>query len=285
MRAWYNAGPDGTPPVSPVSAPHLALKPGGAKKSMNSITRKILRFGRLELVALMAIGVAAFLTLNLAAGPTAGDDQPAAKPADKPQDKSQEKPQDKPRERDRSERGGRPEGRPEGRPDGREGWRPRPLTDQQIEQGMAVLRETESPFLEKMQQMRESDPEQFRKSLGRFWPMLDYMVRTKTSDPDHYKLMVDDQKFNHRSWALAKQHRDATKEKKTEVAEKALADLRKVAEEHFEVRQKLRERELTELEKRLVELRKRLVERKEKRQEMIDDQIKRLTTQQRPGEF
>lgn len=208
------------------------------------------------------------------------DDKPTEKPADKPSDKRGDKREDR---TDGERRGPRSGGFPGGGPGpGGEGerrdwgWPRITLNEEQMEAGMAVLRDTEHPMLAKIQASKESNPEEFRKNMGRYWGFLQPMVTLREREPDLYKLMASDRRLENKIDALSRQHKQARETSPAE-AEKIAVEIRKLTEEQFDVRHKIRVDELDRFEKRLVELRKRLDERQKNRQTIIDEQVQKAT--------
>lgn len=122
--------------------------------------------------------------------------------------------------------------------------------------------------------LKESRPEEYREILMHAWQM----TRGRDGAPDsdlQKSLLVAEVKIQ----ILAVEARDG------HATDEAKAKLRAAVEELFDLRVRLRERELAELEARMEEVRSRLAKQKENKKAIVDDRVKELTGEKRDLEF
>jgi hypothetical protein len=146
---------------------------------------------------------------------------------------------------------------------------------------LAVLGDINPRLAERVQQAIRDNPERARIVLGRLGGRLDHLIQLRQDDPEMYKLRVRDQRSTLHTVALVRRLREAQRSgEQAQVA--ALSDrLREHLTEHFEVRQRIRERELHNLEKRIEQLRAELDDHRERKQALIDQYVERARTDQR----
>jgi hypothetical protein len=102
------------------------------------------------------------------------------------------------------------------------------------------------------------------------WPRLRRLVELREQDPAMYRLRVADQRHKVETLRLVRQLRHAQREGENPQRIRALQTrLRQQANEHFEIRQRMRQRELEQLAERIEQLRTELQQRQANRRELI----------------
>jgi Spy/CpxP family protein refolding chaperone len=153
------------------------------------------------------------------------------------------------------------------------------LTDEQIEQILEVVEDYRPEMAEQISEMRERDPQRAEQLLRRAMMFVRPMVQMKQVDPEGYELHLRDAKLDRESRELARRVRAADGRE----ADDLRAQLREVVAQHFDVRQRIRERKLAALEKQIDELRTQIETRAESRDQLVDQRYGELTGQsQRP---
>lgn len=174
--------------------------------------------------------------------------------------------------------GGGPRNGPPGEAD-----RPHPpLTAEQREQALEVLRDVNPDLAERITQALQDNPERARRVIQRFGPRLLELAELRKSDPVLYQLKVTDQRYNFETFKLVRQIHEARIENDDTRVERLTDRLREHLLKHFDVRMKLREHELAMLEKRIRELREELKDRHERKTQLIDQQIQTMTRDNPP---
>ena len=103
----------------------------------------------------------------------------------------------------------------------------------------------------------------------------------ENADPEMFKLEQSDQEFGQRSMELAAAYRRAA----TDQRDALRKQLREVIDEHFDVRQKLRELQLKRLEQQLEQLKQAIEKRAKVRNQIVERRISELTGEEDPLDF
>lgn len=143
------------------------------------------------------------------------------------------------------------------------------LTDEQIDEGIAVLRLVHPVFGEEVAKAREEHPERVRALIAPHWWRIERLVRMKSSDPEAFQLFADDARLWRESRELGEQLQSDAVRKDPQRIEELQDELRAKVIEHFAVRQKMQANEVERLEKRLNDLRRRVEDRAKRREELI----------------
>lgn len=127
----------------------------------------------------------------------------------------------------------------------------------------------------RLEEIKKRNPERIREAIGHTnGPNLMRLVYLLRNNPEMYKMRIEEFKLNRESEDIAKQVREGGSDKAK--LDKLRQQLRAKVTEQFSQRQKIRERELSDLEKRIDELRKEIRSRKEKQAELIAEREKEL---------
>lgn len=127
----------------------------------------------------------------------------------------------------------------------------------------------------RLEEIRKRNPDRFRQAIGpNNAPNLIRLVYLLRNNPEMYKMRIEEFKLNRESEDIAKQIREGGTDKGK--LDKLRQQLRAKITEQFVQRQKIRERELGDLEKRIEDLRKEIRSRKEKQAELIAEREKEL---------
>jgi len=169
----------------------------------------------------------------------------------------------------------------------RGGWfhPPVELTPELIDVVLTVIKDFDRPevyvFLTELQ--AGASEEVFSKALGRSSSRWKTEIDLYQNDRELYDLRLADYTFQNRTVELQFAHRQAMDKGDEETAQVIAEELEGVVGEHFDVRQKQREREVERLMGEVEKLRQRVERRLERRDEIIQSQMNRLLGD--PNEF
>jgi hypothetical protein len=167
----------------------------------------------------------------------------------------------------------------------RGGHEDKPLSPEHLAEAMDVLRRVDPEKAAQVQARLEQDPDGVSRELRKQFPRIERFLGLKKWDPGMFDLRVEDLRLHHRSNQVAKALQEA-RDRDDHAAERAHADeLERVVTEHFDVRQRIREREIEHLEKRIAQLREQLEQRDDEKSELIERRTQELASQQKPGEW
>lgn len=143
-----------------------------------------------------------------------------------------------------------------------------------VDAAMEILEEIDPDAAQRVRFMAERNPHMVMEMLRRRFPRLEPILALREQNPDLFHLRMRDYKLNTRSFLLAREIRDAEgsmgdPEKLTDLEDQ----LRASVEEHFEVRQKIREFELASMEDEIERLTQEVTRlREEIEQRSVDPQ-------------
>lgn len=160
---------------------------------------------------------------------------------------------------------------------------PPPLTPDQQQKALEVLRLINPDLADKIAEAQKSSPDRAANILRRFGPKLLELAELKNTDPNLYQLRVADQRYNFETFRLIRQLRDARDDGDTAKADRLTARLRELLNRHFDIRVKLREHELAALEKRIIDIRAELKDHHDRKQQILDEQILQMTSDTSPA--
>lgn len=232
----------------------------------------------LSLAAVAVLTVAMTLTLSVIVWAEAGED------ADRPDDRSEHRRDfDNHLYRDPEDRSMRgphqPRSRPHAGPMRPRGAPRHDLTPEEVKERLRILREVHPQLAERIAHMKDTDPQRVGRMLGRHWPMIEDLIRMKEHDPKGLELHIHDMKLIRQSHKLSRQLRRHDSDLTAKKKEQLRLELRELVTSHFEVRQKLKERDLAKLERRIEELREQLHKRITNKSQIIEVHFKKLSGQ------
>ena len=183
-----------------------------------------------------------------------------------------------PRDGRHDHRGERGEGRSE-RGDGMggrggRGTGPMKLTDDQVEEAIALMIELDPSMAPRIKQLRAERPELLRHAVSRRFPRLGYMLKLKEKRPELYALRVRDIRLENLSHEQARTL--AALPADAPGIEAARAALRGTLEEHFAVRQDVRRFELEALREKIIEMETRLADDAVQRETLVQQRLDQL---------
>ena len=141
-----------------------------------------------------------------------------------------------------------------------------------MEKVLDVLRDYDPEMAERIERVKDRNPEEAMRMMRRAAPTLRRIMYLKQTDAEGYELQIRDMRLGVESERIAKEIRRNERE-----ADELTGRLRKVVEEQFEARQQLREHQLHKMEQKLEQLRQQIKQRAESRDKMIDQQVAQLT--------
>ncbi|MEK6675737.1 MAG: hypothetical protein AABZ47_08790 [Planctomycetota bacterium] len=191
-----------------------------------------------------------------------------------------------PHERDEMLRGDRGPG-DELFPDRPDMWldrRPPPFEMTEVERNQLreFIREHFPIISEELDRLRDRTPELYERRLRRIAPEMRRLFELVRSDPQRGLLMIQERKLDMQVRLIARRYHMARDDQ--ERAELRF-EVRKKAEQLFDLRRQRRELEIQELETRITDLRNRLKETALRREQVIDEDVREFLEQPPPGPF
>jgi len=250
--------------------------------------RSIITTGAAFAVALILVGGVRFAALADHHGvPTEGDRRPAAEAENgtggaalgsDPAPHRTGAPDGRRSKADGDGRAGRRSGNG-GRSDGR-GSASASLTDEQVEEAVALMIELDPAMAPRIEQLRAERPALLRVAINRRLPRLGYMLKLKESRPDFYALRVRDIRLENRSHQQARAL--AALPEGDPGADAARTELRGTLNEHFTVRQQIRRVEIEMLREKLVKMEAKLGDEEGRRDAFVEGRLAKLEAQPPP---
>lgn len=150
------------------------------------------------------------------------------------------------------------------------------LTDELLTEVMAVIADLDEPLHARLSTAMERNPEAVRSRLQADLPRWMTAVELKRNDPELYQINVRDRRLAQETGRLVGEFHAARRAGDTDKVDALRARIETLVADHFDVRQKLRERDLAQLQQRLEFLRAQVQQRRERRQEVIRQHLQQL---------
>lgn len=166
-----------------------------------------------------------------------------------------------------------------GNPDDSLPSEPRDRSSIEPERAMEVLRQANPPLFERLDRLRESEPEQFRALIERFAPRLAEFDRERAERPEQWRVRSEMFRLDREAARLA---RRATSVPEEERGAAALA-LRDAVARQFDLRLRLREQEVGRLNERVDEIRRQIGEAARHRDAEVARRVRQLMRDAREG--
>jgi hypothetical protein len=147
------------------------------------------------------------------------------------------------------------------------------LTDEQIDQILAVIAAHRPELAQELRALREHDPEQFSLAISQHAPRLRQLMLKRRQDPKGFDLKTREQQLHAEAVELARKVGGKELHEAQTVHEK----LRKVLEQQFDARQDLLQHELTKLETRIDQARADLEAQRANKDRFVNDRFNNLT--------
>lgn len=155
------------------------------------------------------------------------------------------------------------------------------LSDEEIAEAMEVLKEYDAKVAAHAESLRETNPTRYRMLVRRYMPQIRRLMYLKKSEPEAYELHLDDMRLGAESERLAREYREADRDNDLGRVADLRRELKDVVTRHFDVRQRIKERQLARLEEMVKRLRDQIDERREQRPVLIDGRMDELTSDRR----
>lgn len=152
----------------------------------------------------------------------------------------------------------------------------RPLSPKDLDQAIEILARIHPEMVKDLQRRRETDARGVARAIQRRFPRIRSLLEMQRYDPAMFELRIEDLSLGRASRSVARKLHAVLKGKGQDEAEPLRDEVVEIVTRHFEVRQQIREHELTRLERRIGELREQLAVRAESRQELIDQRLGEL---------
>ncbi len=164
-------------------------------------------------------------------------------------------------------------------PDSRGGPFRKPLTEEEVEQVLAILQELHPEMAERLTEARKYSPERVQRLLKMMGPRINELRRLKEHDPEMFELKKQDIVLGRETRELAAELREARQRGDEKAVQQSTARMRELVRKHFDVRQQMKVHELEAIERRLEMLREQLKERAAQREQVIESRVEELTGQ------
>ena len=155
-----------------------------------------------------------------------------------------------------------------------------PLTQDQVEEAVALMIELDPSMASKVEELRSERPELLRRAVTRRFPRIGHMLKLKESRPALYELRVSDIRLETLSHQQARAL--AALPEGDPAADAARAQLRDTLEQHFAVRQEVRRAEIEMLREQLAKMEAKRVDEKTRRDELVDKRLAQLEAKPPP---
>lgn len=150
------------------------------------------------------------------------------------------------------------------------------LTPEQTQVVVDVVKENMPAIGERLAEAMKSNPDAVR-AVIREHPRLLELARMKRHDPKMFDLRISEMKLERQSRDLMLQYRKAQKSGDQAAMDATREQLRKSVEEHFQLRQEIREQELAKLEQRLAQVKSQIESRRVNKDQLILQRLRELT--------
>lgn len=179
----------------------------------------------------------------------------------------------------RGDRFGPPPEHREGR-EGREGrdkpGQGQPLTEEQVKEALATIRElhpdANEQWLKRIEKLAETNPEMAARQLGRF-PRIHEIMETRKNRPEEFELHVQQTQTMRQLIELRKNYFKAVEDGDPKQIQAARAKVREQFATVFEIRMKMKRFEIDRMRKRLKDAEQELVSIETDRDKLIDQKL------------
>ena len=154
------------------------------------------------------------------------------------------------------------------------------LSAKDRELALQVLKDINPEIAERLAEWEDS-PQRIGALLGRYMPRIHKLMQNKKSDPELYELNVKDTRIGLECEKLRRKFQEARRADDQGSADEIRGQVVKLVEEHFDVRQHMREMELERMERRLAKAREQLEKRAGMRGELVEQRVEELTGEKR----
>jgi len=158
---------------------------------------------------------------------------------------------------------------------GRPGFHGR-MSEDEVESALDVVVALYPELADRLNQLKEDDPERLRQTLERRFPRVRFLLVLKQRDPAMYELRLDDIALERQTKALGKKIRQARADDDKDAYKKYREQLEELAAKHFDIRQAIRESEIEMLKGKIEDLEKRLDDRADDRKDLIEQRVEQV---------
>jgi hypothetical protein len=154
------------------------------------------------------------------------------------------------------------------------------LQPRDMPDALEVLHDFNPVLAQRLEDWLKEHPQNARQLLSRRVPWIVRLVKLRREDPAGYQLSIADLRYYARTNDLANELRQAqaAADKDQAKIDDLTGHLQKLLAEHFDLRQKMRERDIQKLQDRLTQLRKQMDQRLSSRDHILQGRFKQLTS-------
>lgn len=153
---------------------------------------------------------------------------------------------------------------------------PRSMSEPQLETARVIVDQLYPDVGDRLTQLRNEDPERYRRTLEHRFPRLRYLVELSERDPEMFELRMGDLQLGRISLDLAERVRAARAADDRDAEHRLRSELEHTVARHFDVRQAIREREIENLKQRLEAMEDRWEDRDDDRDDLIEQRVSEL---------
>lgn len=150
---------------------------------------------------------------------------------------------------------------------------------QDMQEILELLKEQDPPLAQRLEAIRQTDPQRAQRMLGPHVPGLMRLAYLKRTDPEHFRLRMQDLKLDRQSRELARQIHGLAAADMAAQRDRLTQELRAVLAQQFQVRQQLQEKMVQDLQQRLENLRLEVERRRAQKDQLIDQRFQELLQQ------
>jgi len=150
---------------------------------------------------------------------------------------------------------------------------------QQIREAIEVLRQIDPENADQLAQHVDENPERVGRALQEKFPNLGRFLAMRRYDPQGFELRIKDLALSRQSQHSAQRFHEAHSAGDDELAAAELSVLQGIVADHFDIRQQIREHELMKLEQQIESLRDQLQQRADNRDQLIEERLEELISQ------
>ncbi|MBI3097341.1 MAG: hypothetical protein HYY93_03715 [Planctomycetes bacterium] len=152
---------------------------------------------------------------------------------------------------------------------------PMKLSDEQIEELKAFLKEFDPGRLDKFERVSAENPEMARRMLMDAYPEMMKMKEMQKRNPEEYAKMAEERKLDIACMKLAESVRSMKSDDPTRASK--LAELKTQLGRLFDQREAAKERQIAKLEEELSRLKETVRKRKTNKDSIVDQRLKEIT--------
>jgi len=152
------------------------------------------------------------------------------------------------------------------------------FTEEDIARVLEWLEKNEPETLEKLERLRDREPDAYYHFLRELFGKMEHMEKMKEHDPEGYARMNEMHKLDRKIWELVKKQKES---KTKEESEKIISQLKEALSRLFDLKQAQHKAEIEDLEKEVAKLKEFYQKNQDHKKEIIEERLKELSGKKR----